>query len=173
MIDTIGKTIDYFEGVEQALVDVVIVAMKKILVSYEDTKLVKQIVKSALQVVRNQKHITLRVHPDVKDIVQDNLGEIASSSPTIGIIEVVGDTRVDRDGCIVDCDMGIVEASLSSQLKILEEAMHSSLGKGKKPSAVTAKPVTKATSKAKPAKKPTKKAEPKTEPKEEEPKDKK
>ena len=128
MMDTISDTINYFETVEVKIVDVVLVALRKILSDFDQVDIVKRVVKTALQIARNQKHVTIRVHPDIKDALTKHFAEIASSAPSVNFIEVEADVRVSKDGCIIDSDMGIIDASLQKQISILEKALRASLG---------------------------------------------
>lgn len=128
MMDTISDTINYFETVEVKIVDVVLVALRKILSDFDQIDIVKRVVKTALQIARNQKHVTIRVHPDLKDPLTKHFAEIASSAPSVNFIEVEADIRVPKDGCIIDSDMGIIDASLQKQIGTLEKALRASLG---------------------------------------------
>lgn len=128
MMDTISDTINYFETVEVKIVDVVLVALRKILGDFDQVDIVKRVVKTALQIARNQKHVTIHVHPDLKDPLKKHFAEIASAAPSVNFIEIEADVRVSKDGCIIDSDMGIIDASLQKQINILEKALKASLG---------------------------------------------
>lgn len=128
MMDTISDTINYFETVEVKIVDVVLVALRKILSDFDQVDIVKRVVKAALQIARNQKHVTVKVHPELKEPLQKHFAEIASAAPSVNFIEIEADVRVPRDGCIIDSDMGIIDASLQKQIGVLEKALKASLG---------------------------------------------
>ncbi len=41
----------------------------------------------------------------------------------MGYLEVVGDARLDQGGCILETEIGIIDASLDSQLAALQAAL--------------------------------------------------
>jgi type III secretion protein L len=48
--------------------------------------------------------------------------------PGVGLLDVVGDMRVAADACVLESDIGVVEASTEGQLAALESAFHRALG---------------------------------------------
>lgn len=128
MVETVGKTIDYFSGVEHKVADVVMSAVRKILADFDDVELTLRVIKNALNVVRNQRQITLRVAPEQLEAVRGRIHEIMSGYPSIGFIDVTPDPRLSRGGCILESEMGIVDAGVEVQLEALERAIRRSLG---------------------------------------------
>ncbi|THF57269.1 HrpE/YscL family type III secretion apparatus protein [Pseudothauera rhizosphaerae] len=131
MIENVSRTIDYFGKVEERMVDLVVQAMRRIVAEYDDRDRVVMVVKGALGAVRNQKQVTLRVAPDRLDMVKQATNEILAAYPGIGYLDLVGDARLKGDGCILETEIGIVEASLDGQVEALRRAFSKILGSRK------------------------------------------
>ena len=128
MIDTVSRTIDYFGRVEGDMVGLVMSAVRKIIDDFDDTERVLIVVKNALSVVRNQKQMTLRLHPQQVDVVRARVNDLLAAYPGVGYLDIVGDGRLAMESCILESEIGLVEASIESQIKAIEAAFHKVLG---------------------------------------------
>lgn len=123
MIEVVSNTIDHYASVESTIVDLVMMAIKKILGDMEEKDRITKLVHHALTVVRNQSRVTLRVSPLQVDMVKESLGAITAGLSGIGFVDVVTDNRLGRGSCILETELGIVEASLDAQLAALHGAL--------------------------------------------------
>jgi len=128
MIETVVKTVDYLAQVEQEMVALVTSAVKKIVGDLNDEQRILAVVKNALSVVRNQKQMTLRLHPSQIESVQNHVNELLSAYPGVGYLDIIPDGRLQRDACILESDIGMVEASIEGQVAALENAFRKILG---------------------------------------------
>lgn len=128
MIANVGSTIDYYEKVEGRMIELVLQAMRRIVADYDDRKRVTTVVCGALSAVRNQKQVTLRVAPDKVDLLKQSTDELLASFPGIGYVDIVADGRLSGDACIVETEIGIVEASMEGQITALGRAFTKILG---------------------------------------------
>lgn len=131
MIENVGRTIDYFAQVEERMVELVLQSMRRIVADFDDRERVAMVVKGALAAVRNQKQVTLRVAPDRVDMVKSATNEILAAYPGIGYLDLVPDARLKGDACILETEIGIVEASLDGQIEALRRAFTKILGSRK------------------------------------------
>jgi type III secretion protein L len=131
MIENVGRTIDYFEAVEERMIALVVQAMRRLIADYDDRERVVVVVRSALAAVRNLKQVTLRVPIDRLEMVQASVNEILASYPGIGYLDLQGDARLQGDACIVETEIGIVEASIDGQVVALQGAFEKILGSRK------------------------------------------
>jgi hypothetical protein len=92
-------------------VELVMQAVQRVIGELAERDRVVAVVKGALAVVRNQKQVTLRVAPPQLPLVQAALNELLAAYPGIGYLDVVADARLEADACILDSEIGIVEAS--------------------------------------------------------------
>ena len=128
MIANVSSTIDYYEKVEGRMTELVLQAMRRIVADYNDRERVTTVVRGALSAVRNQKQVTLRVAPDKVDLLKQSTDELLASFPGIGYVDIVGDGRLNGDACIVETEIGIVEASMESQITAMGRAFTRVLG---------------------------------------------
>lgn len=128
MIDTVARTIDYFGQVETDMVALVMGAVRKIVDDYNDTERVLLVVRNALSVVRNQKQMTLRLPPQQVDTVRARIHELLAAYPGVGYLDIVADARLGPHACILESEIGLVEASIEGQIAALEKAFQKVLG---------------------------------------------
>ncbi len=129
MLHTVEKTVDYLQGAEVKVAEIVMLALERILAELPPQEVIIRIIKNALDSVRNQKQITLTVSTKEVELVKNHIREIASDYPAIDYIDVVPDSRLSEGDCIIKSDIGVIEASLSKQLANLSKAFKKSLGK--------------------------------------------
>lgn len=123
MAEQVVRSDTYFALVEKRLVDLVIQTIRRIVEDYDDRERVLHSVRRALDVVRNQKQITLRVRPEHVDHVRARTGDLLANYPGVNWLDVVADARLASDCCVLESDIGVVEASTEGQLAALEAAL--------------------------------------------------
>ncbi|MEJ0035242.1 MAG: HrpE/YscL family type III secretion apparatus protein [Gammaproteobacteria bacterium] len=131
MIANVGSTIDYFEKVEERMTQLVMQCMRRVVADFDDQKRVVTVVRSALAAVRNQKQITLKVAPDRVEMVKAATDDLLAAYPGIGYLDLVADSRLHDDACIVETEIGVVEASIEGQIAALGRAFTRILGSRK------------------------------------------
>lgn len=128
MIENVSRTIDYFGKVEARMVELVMQALRKIISDFNDEERVLITVKNVLSVVRNQKQMTLRLNPSQVETVKARVNDLLANYPGVGYLDIVADSRLPLDSCILESDIGLVEASMEGQLQALENAFTKVLG---------------------------------------------
>ncbi|CAJ1920786.1 HrpE/YscL family type III secretion apparatus protein [Aeromonas jandaei] len=113
----------YYRTVEQQMSEVVLQAVRKILHDYDQVALTLKVVREALSLVSNQKQVTVRVNPEQLQAVRDQIARVHKDFPEIGYLEISADARLDQGGCILETEVGIIDASLDGQLEALSRAM--------------------------------------------------
>ncbi|MDR0340163.1 MAG: type III secretion system stator protein SctL [Puniceicoccales bacterium] len=113
---------------EETVCNIIVRSIRRIIGEMDDEERVRRIVRTALAVVRNRKRVVVRVHPDQADGARKAVGgdtdqvKAGDSRPPI---EVIADGRLEKDSCIIDTELGSVDAGLEAQLaavcKILKE----------------------------------------------------
>jgi type III secretion protein L len=81
------------------------------------------IVKQAMQNVRGSKQLTIRVHPDDAKILRENDEELQEALGRQRIIDIMEDKKVHPGGCIIESEIGTVEAQLQTQLERLKKIL--------------------------------------------------
>lgn len=128
MIDTVSRTVAYFARVESRMVDLVMESVRKVVADYDETERVLIVVRNALAVLRNQKQMTLRLNPERVEVVRDRMNELLAAYPGIGYLDLVADARLEPDACILESEIGVVEASIDGQLRALQAGFANVLG---------------------------------------------
>ena len=128
MIETVGRTVEYFAGVENEMVELVMSAVRKVVDGFDDREKVMVVVRNALAVVRNQKQMTLRLNPAEVDTVREQINDLLAAYPGVGYLDILADGRPARGACILQSESGMVEASLEGQIQALRQAFQRTLG---------------------------------------------
>lgn len=125
MTATVARTIDYMGGVETAIADIVMTALNKILGERDDATLVLKTVRNALQVFCHRQRVTLRVAPALLATLEQKR---ASDFPDMGFLDIVPAAHLTARQCILETEMGMVDASIDTQLDAIAAAMAKRLG---------------------------------------------
>ncbi|MBM1182145.1 type III secretion protein L [Pseudomonas lundensis] len=121
--ETLQQCNQYYRAVEQKMSDVVLHAVRKILKQYDNTELALSVTREALSLVSNQKQVILHVQPEQVSAVRERVSHILKDFPEVGYVDVVADARLDEGGCILETEIGIIDASVDGQLAALATAL--------------------------------------------------
>lgn len=88
----------------------------------EDNKTIVDIVSTALQNARQQEGLTVRVNPSDLPKVESEK-EKFSSGGRIKFVDFIADPRVSTGGCLIESEVGTIDARLETQLRVLERAL--------------------------------------------------
>ena len=81
------------------------------------------IVREALTGVRPGKHLVIQVNEAEAQAVRARVSALKESLSTSSEIEIVASASVSPGGCVIESELGIVDARLETQMKCLEEAL--------------------------------------------------
>ncbi len=87
-----------------------------------DKATVVDIVANALRNAKRQDKLTIRVSQKDYSTVQEKFVELSQSSRT-SYVDIVPDPRVTLGGCIIESEVGTIDARLETQLRVLEKAL--------------------------------------------------
>ena len=121
VMETVLSSVEYIEGIEATLVNVVAVAVRKVIGEIDENERIVRIVRNALVTVRNQQHA------DEKAVREGLASMLASVPGGASFLDVVPDARLERGACLLESELGVVDASLETQLKALENALRSKI----------------------------------------------
>jgi len=133
MIEIVTQTVEYYGRVETQMVDLVLEAVRKVISDFDDHERVTRVVRNCLDLVRSQKHLSLSVHPSQVEFLREQVGALRREYPAIAQIDVHPDVKLAADACLVESDIGIVEASLSGQVEVLRETLASVFSSQRQP----------------------------------------
>ncbi|GAJ72665.1 type III secretion cytoplasmic protein YscL [Vibrio sp. JCM 18904] len=112
MVETLARCNDYYQQVEEKMTGVVLEAVRKIIDTFDDVDTTVSVVREALQLVSNQKQVILHVHPEQVVEVREKVAGVLSDFPEVGYVDVVADARLKNGGCILETEVGIIDAVL-------------------------------------------------------------
>lgn len=106
---------------EQQIVDIVTAAMSKILAREiaDNPMLVLPIVKAALEKVRDQEPVTIRVSPEDYDLVLQARRDLQAIMGREQALSILADQTIGMGSCMIDTPFGTVDARLDAQLETL------------------------------------------------------
>lgn len=128
IMDVLSGTVEFYAGIEQRTGQIVMQMVRKVLGEFDDETLTFKVVRNALAAVRNQRQVTLRVAPDQTEAVKARIDTLLSGFPGIHFADVVADRRLGAGDCILETEIGIVDASIEIQLEALERSLAKRLG---------------------------------------------
>ena len=129
LLSTVEHGIKYLAHIENVLTEIVFSAVEKIIGSVEDKKLIAETVKVALVSMVGDETVQVRVHPDCVAHLREVSGEIIKKAGTANFLEFIGDNRLEKTDCVLENNLGTVNASIPLQLDNLKIALKNALGK--------------------------------------------
>ena len=88
-----------------------------------DERFFDGVMQRVLRAARDEKFLTVRVHPEQREAAQAAIDRLVSSSGAAPFIEVSADAVLKRGACIVESEHGIIDASLETQLEAIGAAL--------------------------------------------------
>ena len=124
MMETAMQAVEYIENIEETLVKVVGSAVRKLIGELDDRERIVRVVRAALVSVRSQQKVLIRVCPADEAAVREALAAMIASAPGgVSFLDVSADPRMKRGDCILESELGVVDAGLETQLKAIENAL--------------------------------------------------
>ncbi|MDR1595568.1 MAG: type III secretion system stator protein SctL [Puniceicoccales bacterium] len=123
MMDFVTKSANSFSKLEKDVAAVVSTAVRKILGKIEKNELIVSVVKNSLQKIKMQKQAKLKVAPAEAQLLRDRIMEIAEGNAVLQFLEVAADARLQPGSCVIETELGVIDASVSVQLESIENAL--------------------------------------------------
>ena len=122
MMETAVQAVEYIENIEETLVRVVASAVRKII--GDDRERIVRVVRAALVSVRSQQKVLIRVCPADEAAVREALAAMITAAPGgVSFLDVAADPRMKPGDCILESELGVVDAGVETQLKAIENAL--------------------------------------------------
>ena len=123
IMDTAMKSVDYLGAMEKSIAGLVIQCLEKVVGEMADEELILRIVRSGLAVTRNEKKVHVRVSPGELAFVKDEVSNLLATHPGISVLNITPDGRLKKGDCLIESELGVVDASLDTQLTALRRAI--------------------------------------------------
>jgi type III secretion system HrpE/YscL family protein len=110
---------------EPELVKLAVAIAKKIIgqTAQHDAEVVVHTVREALKSVRSGHKITIKVNPAEEDTIRKQATALKTLSAEMGEFTVIPHDSVEAGGCIVESELGVIDARIAVQLESIEQAM--------------------------------------------------
>ncbi len=127
--EAIAKGIDFIESLEKTTVDLVMKSLQRILDEMPPEERVVSVVRRSLSYVRGQKDVIIHVCPEDLSLVQDEIASLTNTAYGIDSIRIVADAKLSAGACVLESNLGIIDASLSVQMAVLRRVFEEHLKK--------------------------------------------
>ncbi|MDR2934626.1 MAG: HrpE/YscL family type III secretion apparatus protein [Candidatus Adiutrix sp.] len=123
IMEAVLSSVEYLETLEVELVRLVGEVTRKLIGELDDRERIVRLVRQALASVRGQKRVLIRVAARDEAAVRADLAGLLSRTESGDFLDVRADPDLAPGSCFLETDLGVVEASLETQLKNLEKAL--------------------------------------------------
>ena len=123
-LEQVDQSVAFMESVEGKMADIVMKALKTCVAEIGDREMVVNIVRKTMgAVIRTQRMVTLKVAPEMVEVVKARVGELRLAYPTVETFDVVEDPRLKGAACILETEAGVADASVDTQLEAIRRSI--------------------------------------------------
>ena len=123
-LEQVDQSVAFMESVEGKMADIVMKALRSFVVEVGDKEMVVNIVRKTMNaVIRTQRHVTLKVAPEMAQVVKDRVAALRKDYPTVESFDGVEDERLKGPACILETEAGVADASVESQFAAIERSL--------------------------------------------------
>jgi flagellar biosynthesis/type III secretory pathway protein FliH len=84
---------------------------------------IEAVLRPLLASVRRARRVAIRVHPEAVAFVESRLSTLAAYEALEGALEVAGDPAITHGGCVIESDLGELDARIETRLSELCRAL--------------------------------------------------
>lgn len=121
--DALIERAEIIDKLEYSLVDMLIDSLKTIIGDMDADSALQRIAINALRKAGRAQFAKLRVHPDRVESVQHVIQSIKKEFEGLEWIEVLADTNLQPEDCLLQTQAGILDFSLDTQLRVLKQCL--------------------------------------------------
>ncbi len=133
LIDRLGTVVstavdirdDIIRSSEKLMVEMILMIARKVIKDeiVERREVVINNIKEAIRRVKDRDRIDIRVNFADLDMTTAHKDELIRMMESLKKVNIYEDSRVERGGCIIETDVGAIDARISTQLDAIEEAI--------------------------------------------------
>ncbi len=123
VFERLEQGIQFYQHLQGSIVDLVLQGVESIVGECDREKLLQTNLDRVLKLARGQTFVTFKVAPEQVAQVKAKLEELLAHSPTLEHFEVKADRDIAPGGCIMVSEVGVVDATLETQLQSLRDAL--------------------------------------------------
>jgi len=125
----VGQAIDVREDIiaasEKQMVSMILMIARKVIKDevVERKEVVLNNIREALKRIKDRDRVDIRVNFADLELTTAHKDELIKMMETLRKVNIYEDSRIDRGGCIIETDVGSIDARISTQIKEIEEAI--------------------------------------------------
>ncbi len=133
LIDRLGTIVstavdirdDIIKSSEKLMTEMILMIARKVIKDeiVERREVVINNIKEAIRRVKDRDRIDIRVNFADLDMTTAHKDELIKMMESLKKVNIYEDSRVERGGCIIETDVGAIDAKISTQLDAIEEAI--------------------------------------------------
>ena len=133
LIDRLGTIVstavdirdDIIRSSEKLMTEMILMIARKVIKDeiVERREVVINNIKEAIKRVKDRDRIDIRVNFADLDMTTAHKDELIKLMESLKKVNIYEDSRVERGGCIIETDVGAIDARISTQLDTIEEAI--------------------------------------------------
>lgn len=133
LIDRLGTIVstavdirdDIIKSSEKLMTEMILMIARKVIKDeiVERREVVINNIKEAIKRIKDRDRIDIRVNFADLDMTTAHKDELIKMMESLKKVNIYEDSRVERGGCIIETDVGAVDARISTQLDAIEEAI--------------------------------------------------
>ena len=133
LIDRLGTIVstavdirdDIIRSSEKLMTEMILMISRKVIKDeiVERREVVINNIREAIKRVKDRDRIDIRVNFADLDMTTAHKDELIKMMESLKKVNIYEDSRVDRGGCIIETDVGAIDARISTQLDTIEEAI--------------------------------------------------
>jgi type III secretion protein L len=128
VFERVERGINFYQHLQENIGELVTSAVEAIVGQCDHEQLLRTNLARVLKLARGQTFLTLKVSPAQTAQVQAQMNEILARSPVLEHLEVKADPTVSPGGCILVSEVGVVDATLDTQLEAVRQAIRRASG---------------------------------------------
>jgi len=79
--------------------------------------------REAIRKIIGVEKIKIHVNPSDEEYIREHRNELSGYADSVKEIVVESDNKVERGGCVIESDLGNIDARISTQFELIEEAL--------------------------------------------------
>ena len=133
LIDRLGTIVatavdirdDIIRSSEKLMTEMILMISRKVIKDeiVERREVVINNIKEAIITIKERDRIDIRVNFADLDMTTAHKDELIKMMESLKKVNIYEDSRVDRGGCIIETDVGAIDARISTQLDAIEESL--------------------------------------------------
>ncbi|WP_426441416.1 FliH/SctL family protein [Bradyrhizobium genosp. P] len=111
---------------KERIVDMGLQIARRVIDTMAPDEAAVQIALRSLRVAGHSTLVRLRVAPSLVETVRRRVDEIVPALTSRAVVDVISDPGIKDAGCILETDAGLVDATIESQLSLIESGLRKS-----------------------------------------------